>query len=385
MKKNNILFFGLIWITCCLIGVSSCSPDYETEFEVKTLVVPDADLAPINFSLDGGQKEIRVQTNVPVENWIARSNADWCKIEKEPGKVIISADENEMYVTRVACVTIAYGYQSYDISVTQKGKEPVLLIEGKREGLIKEIAAKGGELSVKVTSNLELDYISIPDTASWVHWESTSGTSEEKILKFLVDPSLESVTRYCTVTLQSSQNFDYVGSFIIKQERRNYVLVPLTVDMLSANATEVGDGHGLPGLIDGDKNTYYHTLWSGPSPGMKPHYVQINLEQPLQFLRFEYDGRMGNNSGDVKRAGIWVSETGEDDDSDWSKAATITFSLRNETGGHYVQNEGVTDLGKPYRFIRFIPEARRSADPIPISQTNSWWNMANLYIYTFDD
>lgn len=389
-KKNKILLFGLIGIVIGSFGVTSCAPDYETKFEEKTLEIANRDLAPIAFQIDGGKKDIRVETNVPVENWTVTSNADWCKIEKSTDKIVVSANKNDKHVTRVARITIAYGHQSYNIDVTQVGIESILLVDGKRKGIIKEIAAGGGELLVTVTSNLILDYVSIPDTAAWVELVSVSDTSDptEKILKFNVEPSYASTPRYSTLILQSSHNFDYVTTFIIKQEQKEWgepIPVPLTTGMLSANATQSGDGQGLPGLVDNNKNTFYHTLWSSASPGGKPHYVQINLDEPKRFLKFEYVSRNGGDGGgDVKRAGIWVSNTGTNNEADWEKAATITFNLPTGRGMRTSANE-TANLNGEYKYIRFIPEARRSADPINSSGTNGWWNMADMYLYSFTD
>ena len=39
--KKNILIIGLAGILGISSGLISCSPDYETEFNVETLVVPD--------------------------------------------------------------------------------------------------------------------------------------------------------------------------------------------------------------------------------------------------------------------------------------------------------------------------------------------------------
>jgi hypothetical protein len=65
--KKNILIIGLASIFGIASGLISCSPDYETEFKVETLVVPDKSQAPITFPLLGGEHEIEVQTNVPLD------------------------------------------------------------------------------------------------------------------------------------------------------------------------------------------------------------------------------------------------------------------------------------------------------------------------------
>lgn len=387
MKKNSILF-GLAALLLLVLGVPACAPDYETKFDVNTLVVPDDDLAYISFPAAGGSKDIRVNTNVDKANWTATSNADWVTLDKQDGKVAISASPNTLFVSRTARVTIAYGYQTYTINMEQRtGTASEILVEGQKDGTLKELPTAGGTISVKVSSNMVLDYITIPDSTSWIQWVSTEGEGQEKTLTFKVAPSYVETVRGSTITIQSSQNPNYVSSFRVEQDKKVWespIAVPLTVDMLSANATQNNDGQGLPGLVDGNVATYYHTLWSGAAPGGKLHYVQMNLNEPLQFLRFEYDSRnSGSGDGDVTRVGIWVSETGANDDAAWEKASTVYFPLPRGRGQRTSANVAVLD--KPYKYIRFTPEARRNANPINPSGNNGWWNMANLYLFTYSE
>ena len=155
-------------------------------------------------------------------------------------------------------------------------------------------------------------------------------------------------------------------------------------DMLSGNATEPNEG-SLAALLDNNINTYYHTLWSGASPGGKPHYLQINLNQSISFFAVEYHGRGGGGlAGDVKRAGIWVSKTGNDIDAEWIKAGIITFDMTTPKNERFKMNEQVLYLGEEYKYIRYIPEARRNADPLDPSGTVGWWYAADMFFYTFD-
>ena len=145
--KKNILIIGLASIFGIASGLISCSPDYETEFKVETLVVPDKSQAPITFPLLGGEHEIEVQTNVPLDRWSAQSNAEWCKVVQHEGKVVVSASANNIYKQRRAEITVAYGHQSYSITVSQFGKEPAILIGDKlqQEGYVEIIALYSGK------------------------------------------------------------------------------------------------------------------------------------------------------------------------------------------------------------------------------------------------
>ncbi|HAR38118.1 MAG TPA: chitobiase, partial [Porphyromonadaceae bacterium] len=135
--RKNIILCGLIGLLISALGLISCAPDYETEFEIKSLIVPDKSLAPVSFSLEGGEAVAEVETNVALTHWSASSNAVWLSVDKEEGKVIMSAGSNDTYAPRIARVTIEYGHQTYYINVSQTGKTPILLVDGERKGMVK--------------------------------------------------------------------------------------------------------------------------------------------------------------------------------------------------------------------------------------------------------
>lgn len=595
--KKNILIIGLTGILGTFVALSSCGPDYETEFNVLTLTIPSESQAAVVFPLSGGEHEIEVETNVALDNWTVSSNAEWCKLQKQEGKVTVSADQNEGYKQRIAEVTIAYGHQSYSISVKQFGLEPVIDIPGLTDDGMKAVDAKATSLSIQVNTNLNLDVITVPDTCNWVRFnepkelkakKGQKAVKAEDIVKknlvFSLDQNTDTIVRYCTITLQSSQNYNCVGTFIIKQQPRGYIVdiddahkvfevkamgetitipfkvngpagaeyeyvidenaqtwikpatapltrgalrdasesfiiepntavveqpregtitftskdpvdpnsftvtvkqagfvpvppvnvvnatatpgaghitlqweapedvdyskvkityydkvtkenkeieidgfkttsaiiddtyqcageysftfktygptgmetespviitgtsgeaselerVILTVDMLSANATQDGDGGGLPALIDGKGGTYYHSRWQDPVVS-EAHYVQIKLNKPLQGLRFEYDARQTgiNNGGDVTIATIYGSTNGEYFES----MGTEEFNLPTSNGGHATAKNNVNGK-QTYNYIRFTPTGRRNQATLDYTNANkAWWNMAEMYLY----
>ena len=595
--KKNILIIGLTGILGTFVALSSCGPDYETEFNVLTLTIPSESQAAVVFPLSGGEHEIEVETNVALDNWTVSSNAEWCKLQKQEGKVTVSADQNEGYKQRIAEVTIAYGHQSYSISVKQFGLEPVIDIPGLTDDGMKAVDAKATSLSIQVNTNLNLDVITVPDTCNWVRFnepkelkakKGQKAVKAEDIVKknlvFSLDQNTDTIVRYCTITLQSSQNYNCVGTFIIKQQPRGYIVdiddahkvfevkamgetitipfkvngpagaeyeyvidenaqtwikpatapltrgalrdasesfiiepntavveqpregtitftskdpvdpnsftvtvkqagfvpvppvnvvnatatpgaghitlqweapedvdyskvkityydkvtkenkeieidgfkttsaiiddtyqcageysftfktygptgmetespviitgtsgeaselerVILTVDMLSANATQDGDGGGLPALIDGKGGTYYHSRWQDPVVS-EAHYVQIKLNKPLQGLRFEYDARQTgiNNGGDVTIATIYGSTNGEYFES----MGTEEFNLPTSNGGHATAKNNVNGK-QAYNYIRLTPTGRRNQATLDYTNANkAWWNMAEMYLY----
>lgn len=226
--KKNILLITLVGVFLAALGLNGCSPDYETGFEVKSLVVPDKSLSPVFFNIDGGESVAKVVTNVPTNMWSASSNAEWLKVEKQADQVNISSGSNDIYTTRIGRVTIEYGHQSYDIVVTQLGKESTILVDGKREGVKKYVTSTQKTLDVDVVSNLTLDNIIVPDTVSWVHLVpptfADAGNGVNQTLTFDLDANTDTIVRFCEVILQSSDNYDYITTFTIIQAERGYII-----------------------------------------------------------------------------------------------------------------------------------------------------------------
>lgn len=258
--KKNILLIALVGMFFAALGLHSCSPDYETDFEVKTLVVPDKSLSPVYFDINGGESEAKVNTNVPFDMWTATSNAEWLMVEKKPDKVIISATSNDIYTVRTGRVTIEYGHQSYDIVVSQLGKESTILVDGKREGVVKNVTSTQEALDVEVLTNLTLDNIIVPDTVSWVslapQMQTRAGEGALQTVTFDLEANTDTVVRYCEVILQSSDNYDYITTFMILQDKRGYI-VQADDSVKTFNVAATGEVIEIPFNINGPVGNSY--------------------------------------------------------------------------------------------------------------------------------
>lgn len=368
--KKNILLFGLIGI---LLGnVFSCSPDYQTEFEVKSLIVPDNSLAPISFPVGGGEKLALVETNVALNNWAASSNADWLTVEKVEGSVKISAGNNATFAPRIARVTIEYGHQAYYINVSQNGNIPTLLVDGQREGIVKTVAATEKAFSVVVKSNMNVDHILIPDMTNFVHVESVSGvegSADEKTITFSLDKNMSRNARSCMVTLQSSDNYDYTASFQVVQAGIVFAEIPLRADMLSSNAQEVQEGP-IANLLDGNPGTFFHSAWSYYVA--EAHYIQVALDKPISGCIFWYKNR-NNGNGKPTDVSIMVSADGKT----WTDMARITSGL--PTGASETYESKFYSEETPFTHFRFV-----------VNKTNSgvaptFFNMAEFRMYCIEE
>lgn len=366
--KKNIVLIGLIGILISVFGITSCAPDYQTEFEVKSLIVPDNSLSPLFFPIEGGEAVAEVITNVDLANWSASSNAAWLSVEKKAGKVDIRAASNDTYAARIGRVTIEYGHQTYHIDVTQGGNPSFLLVDGERDGVIKSVTAGATTVSVTVSSNVVVDHVLIPDTSSFIHLESiqdVAGSSDEKRVTFKIDQNIGRNPRYGTITFQSSDNYSQMASFVIVQAEMVFVELPLRTDMLSSNAQEPNEGP-IANLIDGNPGTYFHSLYSSAISEM--HYFQITLDDPIDGCIFWYQNR-NNSNGKATDISIMVSADGEE----WSEMTRITSGL--PTGASSTYESAYLAADAPFKYFRLVVNATNDgAGP-------RFFNMAEFKMY----
>lgn len=91
--------------------------------------------------------------------------------------------------------------------------------------------------------------------------------------------------------------------------------IPLTTEMLTvpSSYTATNDGGGVPALVDGDTNTYWHSTWSTSIVGDETYgvYIDIALDSPLNVVRFTYWVRHNNNNGAPQIIRVGVSNDGE--------------------------------------------------------------------------
>lgn len=595
MKKTKIIIASAMLFAGMSALFTACSPDYETDFHRSLLEVPHKSQALITFQREGGERTIEVNTNVPLENWTAGVNADWCEVDKAEGKVIVKAGTYDGYQQRKAVVTVKYGHQEYKVQVVQNGHEATLqLVESdgfvkRKNGFVAYTPGNVTEFVAPVSTNLNIDHVIVPDTTSWVHFDAVDQLEEDeqgrKLVKLRLEPNKTSSDRYCAMILQSSQNWDATVEFLLIQSRVGYKVVPcygdtkygiedlggniripyaqnqqdgkwtvavsddatswlhtassqlgntagelfasvdmnlgnqprtgtvtlrsenngkvyvvtvnqhaftpvppfnvenvtaqagsgnitlswdrpeivnyttlvvtmhnaqlnktvtktindvtttsvtfdktfkfagtydftiktygptgmetnspirttgtsnewfetirvaLTADMITANATQTNDGQGIPGLVDGKINTFYHSFWSADTPDGKPHYLQIRLNKPISSeFYFDYMGRAsGDGGGDVKRARVYGSISGADADAAWTELGELSYDLPPARGKQGVARNHIK-TSENYVYLRFVPTARRNKDPLGLNGTRTdWFNMSELRLFEVHD
>lgn len=125
--------------------------------------------------------------------------------------------------------------------------------------------------------------------------------------------------------------------------------IALTEEMLATEYTHVGDGLGVPGLVDGKSDTFWHSLWANMIPGDPTYgvYIDITLENPLTAVRFRYQTRHNNANGAPTHICIGASNDGEN----WTLVQDVKDNLPTVTTAW--GELPIANAKSPYKYYRF--------------------------------
>lgn len=297
--NKNVFIIGILAVLYSF-GLVSCSPDYETDFHKDYLEVPYRSRAVVAFNVDGGEYSIKVNTNLPKDKWNAESNSSWCTVRKENDKVIVSAGPNENFKTRLAQLSIYYGYQKYDISVRQLGKASALEIieedgfkKNKKGVTTKDIDATLTELTVPLHTNLNIDHVIIPDTANWISQDLNASQEGEgggefqfgrKKVVLKIQKNTNLTERYCTVILQSSERWDATTELVIKQGPRGFIVEPIEGETKSEYEVEDLGGYiNVPFNRNGNSESFDVTIPEGVNWINRVPKTRVLIKDTIRF------------------------------------------------------------------------------------------------------
>ncbi len=128
--------------------------------------------------------------------------------------------------------------------------------------------------------------------------------------------------------------------------------IPLRPDMIYACNSISWDGQGVPGLVDNDPSTYWHSDWyyavttNDPLYGI---YFDITLDSEIDAFQFKYQVRANNANSKPTRVVYGVSSDGET----WTFVAEdATDEMAAAAAGDWVTLSPVVP-DSPARYIRF--------------------------------
>lgn len=151
----------LIFLVLCIAACKNESVGAENvEFQL------DEEFLYLNFEQKSSFVIIPVNTNQDLSQWSVSSNQDWCLVsqDKASSGILVSVQASEEPEVRTANVTVKYALGTIDIQVQQLGYGPAILIAPLNSTMLE---ASGGELQLKVTSNIS--YVqNISDDCDWI-------------------------------------------------------------------------------------------------------------------------------------------------------------------------------------------------------------------------
>lgn len=135
-----------------------------------------------------------------------------------------------------------------------------------------------------------------------------------------------------------------------------YAKPGLVTAMTAANATEPTEGSEAA-LFDGNKTTYYHTLWSNTDPRDDYDWIQVDLGKEVQHLFLKMSQRHNNRNGNPS----WIALVTNDDVAGtvWTDTLvndTVIYQFATNFGSVLDSTTAVmrVDLGKPVQHLRFV-------------------------------
>lgn len=135
-----------------------------------------------------------------------------------------------------------------------------------------------------------------------------------------------------------------------------YAKPGLVTAMTAANATEPTEGSEAA-LFDGNKTTYYHTLWSNTAARDDYDWIQVDLGKEVQHLFIKMSQRHNNRNGNPSE----ISLVTNDDIAGtvWTDTLltdTVIYQYATNFGSVIDNTTAVkrVDLGKPVQHLRFV-------------------------------
>ncbi len=319
MKNKITRWLGIVVGVVLLLG-SGCSKDDIDAMPDNTFEIDDKHLS-FNFTQAQEIVFIPVRTNIPESAWtISSSDDSWCKISKsytnEKGLqlAVLNSEEPEV---RSAKVKVAGGEQSYEITVRQLGSGPAILVSDRT------VSAAGGKVELAVTANIDYEIgnpvIDKGDEAGWIkRLPGETRSFAESNHQFFVQMNLLPFGRKATVAVTATEPMYRAVSTTctFTQETKSVTPVDIPSDVqvkpLSATDNQHHADQGVENLLDGDKNTVYHSPWENDKPTTTFPVV----------LDFEFDGTSaldyfilysGTGNGRIGKFDIYYKSAGDAD------------------------------------------------------------------------
>lgn len=285
-KSYTIMNKWLKYIFMCLVSCFlSCKDD--TVGAVQPELKINEEYLYLNFEQKSSFVHIPVETNLGLSDWSVSSDQNWCLVaqDKISSGIVVSVTSNEEPEVREANMTVKYALGTIDIHVQQLGYGPAILVAPLSSTAMD---ASGGELPIKVTSNISYKK-GISEGCDWI----SEINSESPESRSLVDEMfVYNVERYvgiggdrqAVISFTGEDYPDVKSECVVTQHPKDPSpddVIPsgdIAFKPIGGQASQTQGGYDIENCWDdlGGDNIY-HSPWS----------------EPTQFpvtLEFDFDG-----------------------------------------------------------------------------------------------
>ena len=149
-----------------------------------------------------------------------------------------------------------------------------------------------------------------------------------------------------------------------------------SADQLSTNKQETSEGP-IRNLVDGDKNTYFHSTWDANNEDKAYAYLQIDLKGSYKDLLLDYTKRYNftGNKGYPIQFHVFATNTPNDEESwkDCGYSKFLRYYNDNKQNG-----QTIVRLGGDYQYVRLQVEKTGGMNK---SKGNLYFALGELAIY----
>ena len=305
-------------------------------------------------ALVAGSTCVLVNKNVPTRYISETASNTVTTTDVTGGVVVANVPATGQWILEATTTSGAYNFKNvsttnYWLALTQSEQ----LTTGAEKKSYTFLDNEDGSWGIKYSENSQL--IHKAGGNNIVGWGDTSNKNSHWYITMVSKPEV----------LEASMNLeDLVAKTTTLMNKMANVSGKGAQDMstfrITSNATE--QGHGTALMVDGDKSTFFHTVWSGTAVN-ENHYFQIDCGEGLSLeeFTFNYTTRPAGDGG--KDAPTQFVITGGNttdvngDVTDWTPITTISEGLPSEKATSY--NSGTIGAsGTAYRYLRFtVPTA----------------------------
>ena len=151
-----------------------------------------------------------------------------------------------------------------------------------------------------------------------------------------------------------------------------------SAEQLSTNKQETSEGE-ISNLVDGNKNTFFHSTWSTTNEDNAFAYLQIDLKGAYKDLLLYYSQRNWHGWQRPIQFHVFATNTPNDKESwkDCGYSKLLSYNYDNQQSGKTFLN-----LGADYQYIRLQVEKTEGMEQ---SNGNLYFSLSELLIYPITD